>query len=737
MTDPCYLDTETRSREAISRGNDVYTRSAECMIVTWALGANGAAQCWDVLKRGPMPYDLHDILLDHSVPLIAHNAAFDRAILRYGLQIETPAKRWRCTRAQAYAHGLPGSVELLGIVLGLPPEERKKVEDKKLIHLFCETNAKGVFNEAKDYPEEWERFKAYATRDTEALRAIHRRLPSTNYSGQHLELFALDQLINARGFGLDTKFARTAIEFLKRAKDVTDHTMADATGGVVTAATQRQRLLTYLQEKHKLNIPNLRAAEVREWLEQDDLNPEVRLLLETRLEAAKSSGSKYRRGIQIVGPQDRLRYCIQFNGAGRTGRFSHKGYQPGNMARPVLNVREPNGRMKTHPVEADYIDDIIMPGVYSGNALNMDLIYGGPNEAAALALRHSLIAAQGNEFVVADWSNIESRILAWIADESWKLDAYRAVDRGEGVDLYRLLYSQFFGTNVEDVNDVERQSGKVSELAFGFHGGVGALVTMSATYQMDLEPLAALVLPRADPKMLVKAAKAWRRAFLSGETYGLDEDVYMACDVLKQTYRASNKNIEVLARDIESAAKAAVANHTSYTVGKCQVWANKAWLIIQLPSGRRILYANPRLHHEIVQDIETKKPIHRNYLSYMTARGMIWRREKAWSGLFIENVVQAIANDVLRVGLMRAHKDTLATPAVMSYLATLPPEERTAIALHVHDEIILDVPRGAYPLKRLIECCTAPIEWAPGLPLAAEGWVNPRYGKRKAMKLHA
>jgi len=164
------------------------------------------------------------------------------------------------------------------------------------------------------------------------------------------------------------------------------------------------------------------------------------------------------------------------------------------MSRPVLNVRRQDGRIELSPVKATYIDSVIIPGIYNNAALVNPMVYGGPNEAAALALRHVITAAPGNELVVADWKNIESRILAWLANETWKLRAYEANDRGEGQDLYKLLFSQFFGVDVASVNDTERQSGKVSELAFGFGGAVGALVTMAAGYQMDLDPLAAIVL---------------------------------------------------------------------------------------------------------------------------------------------------------------------------------------------------------------------------------------------------
>jgi DNA polymerase bacteriophage-type len=549
-----------------------------------------------------------------------------------------------------------------------------------------------------------------------------------------LALYHIGERINQRGFGFDVKLALAAQKFLKTAKDVTDASLSKATKGAVAAATQRKRLLYYLNDKLGADIANLRAAEIRDYLERDDLNPEVRFLLETRLEAAKSSGAKFGRGLRMVGPGNRMRNTIKHNGAGRTGRYSHRGFQPGNMARPALTVRRDDGAYEQIPIKAKYIDEVVIPGIYSGQAANNPEVYGGPNEAAALVLRHAIQAALGCELVVADYSNIESRILAWLANQEWKLEAYRAADAdptNKGKDLYRILFSQFFGTNVLEVNDNERQSGKVSELAFGFGGGVGALVMMAAAYQMDLDPLADLVLPRAKPEHVKKARKAWRRAFLTNEDYALDAKTYMACDVLKQTYRESNDAINQFRYDLDNAVKGAIKSPgQSYSVGKCKIWSVGTWLIIELPSGRRLLYASPKIHTEVVADPETNKPIHRESVSYLTARGKQWRREKAWAGLFVENIVQAVAADCLREAITRLHADTLTVPAVRSFLATLPEEERTAISLHVHDEVVLDVPKGSYTLERMIQVITAPFEWSAGLPLAAAGWVYPTYGKR-------
>lgn len=726
----CFIDTECRSVVPIQRGNDLYCRSAECTIVTWAIG-DAPVQSWDVLDR-PLhcPSDLMDALHDERVTLVAHNAGFDRSIIQYSLGIPTASERWFCTKACAYAHGLPGSLEMLGKVLSLSVDQAKLADEGyQLMRWFCIPKPDGTFRSPSDHSDKWRRFNDYAIRDTEALREIYRRLPKHNYCGASLDLYHLDQTINRRGFGFDVRLATAAQSFLKRAKTHTDSSVAHATSGAVGTVTQRQRLLGYLQQTLGSDIENLRAAEIRDYLERDNLTPEVRFLLETRLEAAKSSGAKYAKGLQSVGPQNRIRDSIQFSGAGRTGRFSGRGFQPHNLPRAAITVRKADGDYAQTTVKAAYIDKVIIPGILSGQALDNDLVYGGPNEAAAISLRHAIVAALGNTLVVGDWSNIESRILAWIANQAWKLKAY-----ADGQDLYKLLAANSLGITIEEVTDTLRQSFKVVELACGFGGGVGALVTMAAVYQLDLQTFVEHILPKATAKQLQNAERSWRRAFLSGADFGLEYDQYVACDVLKQQYRESNDKIDQFRHDLNDAIVECIAQPggNARTVGRCTVWCSGTWLIIALPSGRRLLYASPRIERENVVDPETAAVSTRQFVSYSTARGRSWLRERGWSGLWVENIVQAIAADILRACLLRLQRHTQGVPEVAAYLATLPQDQRTAISLHVHDEVVLDVPVGSYTLAQLLEQMVAANDWSTGLPLAAEGWSHPTYGKRAA-----
>lgn len=726
----CFHDWECRSIINLkARGSDVYFDYAEPTILTWAVDDDDI-QTYDAFVDGPeIPADFERILADESINLIAHNAGFDRGLLHRRVGRQTRMERWRCTMAQARAAALPGSLEMAGLVLGLPESERKLSDGKALIQLFCIPRADGTFVSPFERPVEWATFKRYAVQDTATLRRIYRKLPGYNYRGDNLASWHLDQKVNERGFGFDDGLARAAVSLLERAKRRHDSDAGQLTGGQVEAVTQRDRLMRYLAAR-ELDIPNMRAGTIREYLESDDIEPGIRLLLELRLEASKSSGAKFKKGLAQVGRRGRMRNTVNWSGA-RTGRNNGKGFQPLNMARPVMMVRKPSGRYELEPVKAKYIDSVVLPAIRSGAALSLPEVYGGPNEACALALRHCIVADAGNEFVVGDWSNIEGRILAWVAGELWKLQAFRDKDNGTGADLYKLLYSRFFGKLIDTINDTERQAGKVVDLSMGFHGGVGAFVTMAAGYGIDLSVLPALVLPNADPKMLKKAYKAWRRAFLTGEDFELDPQVYQACDVLKQLYRASSPAIDQIAYDIDAAIKGAIQTPgTSYSVARCTIWYADKWLIIQLPSGRRLLYADAKLHTEVRVDPETGRESRSEYVSYMVARGKTWFRLRAWSGLFVENIVQAVANDILRAAMLRVDRYTKDIPGIRCYLDTLPEDERTAITLTVHDEIVIEVPKGTVTLEKYIGILTEHTSWSTGLPLAAEGWVGPRYGKR-------
>lgn len=707
-----FIDYETRSSTPIRDGTDAYYAApdARATICTYALD-DGEVLLWDMLENEYEPNWHEDALADDRITLVAHNAVHDRGAIQRCLQRPSAAERWWCTRAQAYAHGLPGGLDGLSRALGVPFDQLKDQDGKRLIQVFCVPKKDGNYVEPWHAPGEWEKFKEYAKGDIVTMRAVFRRLPTHNFRGHNLKYFWLDARVNERGFAIDLPLIEAADSLLLKAKSQGDLDVAELTGGAVTAVTQRDKLLNYLRAKG-LDMPNLRKSEIESALQSDDLSPEQRMLLEARLEGARASGAKYKRAVKMhVG--GRLRYTQQFSGAGRTGRTAHKGFQPGNMPRAVTYNAVAKSLAEQHvPVKAKYIDEILLAYVRAQRW--EPLLTGGPNTLCANILRHTIIAETGNELVCADYKNIESRVLAWLAGEDWKLIAYAAADAGTGDDLYKLLYSRFFGADINKISDHERQSGKVIELACGFGGSVGAFVTMAIGYGMDLSTLPPLVLPAADAKILAKAERAWWRAFLSGEDFGLEPDVFIACHVLVQGYRAANPRIDALKKQLGRAVESAVRIPGScYEVGRCRIWADANLLIVELPSGYRLNYWGPKIEVETQIDPETGESEERTYLSFLRARGSRMIRERSWPGLTLENIVQATSNQVFRCGKIEVDQ-----------------RWPDSLILGIHDEAVAESRKGLIRLDEYTAELCKGWRWTRGLPLAADGWIGPRYGKR-------
>ena len=709
-----YIDFESRSPVPIKDGIDRYFTQAEATLCTMAR-ENGPVKCWDILQE-PEPTWFTHALTDPQAQFIAHNSPFDEGVSTRLLKVKTRTNQWWCTRAQAYAHGLPGGLEGLCAVLGVPQEHAKLKDGKRLIQLFCVPKKDGVYVEPWEAPGEWESFKEYAMRDIDALRSVHRRLPTHNFTGVNLEYFWLDADINKRGFAIDLPLIEAADALLLRAKSIGNKDVEELTGGAVTAITQRDKLLKWLHSKG-VQLPNLTRAELERAIQDDSISPEYRVILAARLEGSRASGAKYKTALrQHVG--GRLRYTQQFSGAGRTGRTAHKGFQPGNMPRPVtFNRLAPTLAEQHVPVKADFIDNVLLPALRDGTLLDFPEIYGGPNTACANALRHTLIAEPGNEFLCADLKNIESRALAWLAGEEWKCEAYRAADadpKNKSLDQYRLLYSRFFGADITTINDHQRNSAKVIELACSFGGSVGAFASMAIVYGMDLSLLPALVMPNADARTVAKADKAWWRAFLAGDDYGLEPDVYIACHILVQAYRSANPSIDAFKRDMGRAAEHVIRVRGSYReVGRCKLWSTADLMIMELPSGYRLCYWHPEIQVEEVTNPETGEKEERVYISFLRARGAKMIRERIWAGLVVENAAQACANQVLRYGKIEINR-----------------RWRGVLVLAVHDEALAEVPRGSISLEDFISALCKGWQWTTGFPLAASGWVGPRYGKR-------
>jgi DNA polymerase len=655
-----WVDTEVYSAADL-KSVGVYRyaadRSTSLLLVAWAVD-DAPAQVWDCLAE-PLPPPALARAVEVAGEIWAHNAQFDRVILSRLWQ--PPPDRWRCTMVQAMEHGLPASLAALGATLGLT--DGKLSEGKELVRLFCLPGPAGR-TYPSHCPAEWTRFVEYCLRDVEAARECQRRMPAWNYPDTiEQTIYTIDQVINDRGLPMDRGLAAAAAALTRRATDALDRQMHELTSGEVQACTQVQALRGWLVRRG-VSTDSLDKAALEDLLGRD-LDDDVREALLLRQAANKTSTAKFGAILGALGDDDRLRGSLMFCGASRTGRWSGKLFQPQNLPRTA-------GTDQGLAVEA----------VQSGMA---DTLYASPLEAAAAAIRGTIRAPRGRKLVCADLSAIEGRVLAWLAGEQWKLDAYAT-----GEDLYKLAYSRAFGTPKWEVTKEQRQVGKVLELALGYQGGVGALQTMAAGY--------GLTLPDRETQ------REWVGA-----------------------WRAANLEIEGFWYALEDAAKAAIRKPgKSFGAGRIRVAVRRQgdqfWLLLKLPSGRFLAYHRPRIEYVVRTHVDpetgdeyTVRREQVTFAEYGQGRNL---RVDTYGGKLVENATQAVARDVLAHNL----------PGIE--------DEGFRIIGTVHDEVITEV-----ELSEWCAVCEEDIHgelstllarqppWAEGLPLAAEGFVAERYRK--------
>ena len=688
-----YLDLETYCTVPIAHGTHAYADKAEVMLLAYAVGEDDP----QVLQ---FPDEIHSdrwaqlraTLDEPSVRVVIHNSHFDRTILRHAMGVVIPTSRIHDTMVQALSHGLPPSLGQLGEVLGLPADKAKDKDGKKLIHLFCKPLPDNrILRRATQatHPAEWERFRAYAANDIVAMRECHRRMPSVNNTPTERALWELDQTINDRGVAIDLGLARAAIDAVAKAQVSLKQQAQDITGGAVRSTTQGAALRLQILEQFGIDMPDLQMGTVEKYLADPAVPDALKELLEVRLQASSTSTKKYQTLINGVNDDGRLRGTLQFNGAARTGRWAGRLFQPQNLPRPTL--KQP----------------MIDAGIEAIKAGIADMVTDNVMELASSAIRGTIIATtrtlNGRKLVVADLANIEGRVQAWLANEEWKLQAFRNFDAGIGPDLYKLAYSKSFGVRPEDVTDDQRQVGKVQELALAYAGGVGAFVTFAGAYGINLDAMAAKVLPLA-PELVVEEADRFFEWTLREKRslFNLSDDAFVACDTLKRVWRYAHPNITDYWKRLQTLVKQALGTRgIEYVDLGLRVKVTKTWLLITLPSGRVACYPAPQIKNEAITymgiDQFTRK----------------WTRIQTHGGKLFENLVQAIARDVL------AHSMPLIEAAGYK------------IVLTVHDEIIAEAPDSIeFNAEHLSELMSAPPAWAADMPLAAKGFETYRYRKQ-------
>lgn len=719
-----YCDLETFSAKDIRAGSHAYAADPSAEILLWGYAIDDApAKVWDVTE-GSMPEELRVALDEVARKERRHvwqnGVMFDRVFLSYVMpEIELPMETLDDTMVMAYQAGLPGSLKELCEVFHLSKDKAKDADGSRLIQIFCKplpSTWKLDRATSKTHPEEWAKFVNYCRLDIESMREVYKKLPAFNRTVKERELQVLDAAINMRGIGVDVEFAEAAIATAERAKKDIDKQVFKLTDGRVVTAGQRDALIQFFFDKYGWQLKDMRKSELEKRMEDPDIPAEMKELIGLRLMGTKTSVQKYKRVAQ--GAVDgRLRGCMQFRGASRTGRISGRTFQPQNLPRPLI---------KSQTEIEEIIEDTKL-GI-------LEICYDDVSVPLSSAIRSVIVPAAGNRLCVADFSNVEGRVLAWLAGEEWKLEAFREFDtlqtksgawalpyrdgwfqewavneKGDfihkGHDLYKLTYARTFGIKPEDVTKDQRQMGKVLELALGYQGGPGAFATFAMNFGMDLDDLAKTTEATIEESYWIESMGMLKWAKEKKLIRGMSQKAWVACNAIKSAWRKANSEIESFWYSLAKACQSAIkAKGVAFSAGRivCRVSGN--YLLMRLPSGRYLVYPAPRLPEEgemcdfsfMGVNQYTKK----------------WERIPTYSGKLAENSVQGAACDLL--------------------LEAGPRLEAAGyhIVMSVHDEYITEIKDDNTRNHREMEQIMSALpDWADGLPLVAAGFEAARYRK--------
>lgn len=644
------IDIETySSNDLTSCGVYKYVEAPDFTILLFAYSIDGEkAQCIDLASGEVLPDWIIAALTDPDVLKTAFNAAFERICLTKYLGLSKPLDpaQWQCTMVLAARMGLPLSLGQCGEVLHLA--EGKMTEGKALIRYFSVPGKNGKRHLPADAPDKWQTFKDYNNRDVDVEQAIRKRVRRLQPAAFDELLYVADQEINDRGVMIDQVLVDAAARFDDEYK---------------------AELLKQAQEMTGMENPNS-PAQIKDWISQvtgftvaslnkknlDDLEkqliywPKAQQVLAIRREMGKTSNKKYSAMQTCVCKDGRIHGLLQFCGAARTGRWAGRLVQVQNLP-------------QNHLESLDYARYLVKQGDLDEFEMN----YGNVTQVLSELIRTAFIAAPGHTFHVCDFSAIEARVIAWLAGEEWVLDVFRS-----NGDIYCANASRMFKVPVEKhgQNAALRQKGKIATLALGYGGGVSALEAMG------------------------------------GSKLGLTEDEEK--EIVK-LWRDSNPRIVKMWGIIEKAAISAIKTGKNVTVHRgIQIGRRWGMLTITLPSGRTICYPRAvieteyndgwRGDHEIIEyeglNQTTKK----------------WGSIRTYGGKLTENIVQAVARDILGIVILRAR------------------EKGLPVVFHIHDEIIVEATPDQ-TLDQVEALFSEPIDWCRDLPLKGAGYSTPYYLK--------
>ncbi|KEQ22329.1 XRE family transcriptional regulator [Paenibacillus tyrfis] len=646
------IDIETYSSVDLkTAGVHRYVEASDFEILLFAYAwDDGPVTVVDLTDLESLPDDVYDALTAPDIIKTAFNAAFERVCLSKWFHMPMPAEQWRCTAVHALTLGLPGYLEGVAEVLKL--EAQKDAKGKALIKYFSvpckttKTNGGRTRNYPHHAPDKWEDYKAYNRQDVVVEREIRKKLERFPVPTNEWRLWALDQRINDRGVRLDPVLVRQAItcdeqyeaRLLQEARDITG----------LDNPNSLQQLKSWLADRG-LETPDGLAKEHMPVLLDAAPDDETRRVLELRQEMAKTSVDKYNAMTRTICADDRARGLLQFCGANRTWRWAGRLIQVQNL---------PQNKIEGLALARETLR--------SGDFEMLELMFGAPPFVLSQLIRTAFIPSPGCRFIVSDFSAIEARVIAWLADEHWVLDVFR----GHG-KIYEATAANIFKVPFETIvkgheNYKYRASGKVTVLACGYQGGPNAMAAMDTKKEVD---------PDEYPKLV----KQWRSA---------------------------NPNIVKLWYATEKAAVTAVREKTTVKLKHgVQYRYEQGVLFADLPSGRSLAYVNPRIKPDPKFD---KDGLVFDGMDQVKKK---WMSHRTYGGRLVENLVQAIARDCLAESMMRLDKNYY------------------DIVMHVHDEVVLEVPIGSGSLERVTEIMGQLIYWAPGLPLQAAGFECDFYQK--------
>jgi DNA polymerase len=662
-------------------------------------GANGSGASWQALQ------DFLALLRANDCIFHAYNAAFEHYCIntwcqRKGYDLGLAIGDWRCTMAHGLYCGYPAGLAATGEAMGLPQDKQKMGIGAALIRKFCvpgkekaaplidgllaaeEDTLTKVRRRIAAEPEKWKLFKEYCKQDVEAEREIERRLSKWRMPAREQLLWELTVEANIEGVGVDRELVDGAL-YLDKAEQAALLDEAQRISGLDNPKSVQQLLKWLSKELDTDEVTDLKKATVSDLLKAGVDSDKAQRMLELRQLMSKTSTKKYDALQAAVCDDGRVRGMMFYYGANRSGRWAGRIVQPQNLP-------------QNHLPELDQARQLVK----KLDAEMLKVCYGPVPDTLSQLIRTAFIPRPGKIYAVADYSAIEARVVAWLAGETWVLDAFRA-----GKDIYCATASQMFGVPVEKhgVNSELRQRGKVATLALGYGGGESALVAMGALK---------MGIPEEDlPEIKAKWRQAnpaicalWRKI----------EDAAILCVRTGERQAVPVKiHDSARARENEYKTGATMGTYSDYFntgVGitfrrEADFDTNQDFLTIELPTRRKLFYAHPQLLP--ARNFPDRESLHYLSTNQTTKK---WGLTDTWGGKLVENVTQAVARDCLAETLLRLrHKGMIAV-------------------FHVHDEVIVEVDRED-DLQTILDIMAQPLDWAPGLPLKGAGFCADYYQK--------